>query len=188
MQICLLNFKLFLLDSGDVLYKDSWWFYKPYNPYLGLKNVLRTFHINSNKFTTYVYKPAILGDLAYRAMYVGLLNFFMHEVCGIIITPYMQVAIFQKAGHYFVFDPYSRDRCGSPVKCGTACLMRFDNIEDLTKKILENGQCCQEQYCVCEEGKYSLHAVTMVLHKPDAGASLALFSSSSSSCRTEDIV
>lgn len=173
-----------ILDSGDTLYKDSWWFYKPLNPDLGLKNVLRTFYIQCCKFTTNIFKPAILGDMVFRALYVGLLNFFLHETSGIVVSTRITVAVFQKAGYYYIFDPYDRDKEGQPVPCGCACVMRFTNVEDLTRKLLINGEYWSEEG---EPGKYSIHAVCLA-HEKKLTSLVSTVTSSVRTCQTEDIV
>lgn len=192
-----------VLDSGDVLYKDSWWFYKPLNPILGLKNVLRTFHIEHAKFSTNIYKSAIMGDLVFRALYVGLLNFFLHETSGIVTTKVYNVAVFQKAGFYYLFDPYDRDREGRCVKCGCACVLRFESVELMAKKILDNAMCYA---CPCQCGRlgedcpeeleelkepttdmrYAVHAVTLENLTPCTPCPSV--KETSSSCATDDIV
>lgn len=142
------NYIDIVLDSADVLYKDSFTHFRPKEPKLGLCNTLRTFFIMEVQIRTTVFKPTISGKCCYDDLNRGLLNFFMNINLAIIFAKNLTVAALQKGGQYYMFDPHDRDMMGVKCSKGVACLMRFDHLENLVMKYLEN--------CDDEEDTFSL--------------------------------
>lgn len=125
-----------ILDAGDNLYKNSWFYYKPYyNKNLGLENILRTIRIGKYKITTKIYQSNVMGDLVLSSFFVGLINFFLHNVSGIISTNRYNIGIFQRHGYYYYVDPYNRDENGNCVRYGLACALRFSDVKEMAEKI-----------------------------------------------------
>lgn len=148
------NYIDIVLDSADVLYKDSYTYYRPKDPIIGLANTLRTFYIMKSQIKTTFYKPTISGKCCYDDLNRGLLNFFMSTDMAIIVAKKLAVATFRKAGQYYMFDPHDRDMMGVKCSNGVACLMRFDYLENMVKKYLEN--------CNDEEDTFILWPIKVV--------------------------
>ncbi|XP_044763345.1 uncharacterized protein LOC123320203 [Coccinella septempunctata] len=128
-----------VLDTGDQLYIDSYIAYGPRNKKLGLENVIRNIFIMNNRAHVTIYKPiAILGFHA-NQLTRNFDKWFLDE--NFCMLNYMDqwVGVFFKKGYYFLFDPHERGATGCRAKEeGAACVLRFERLEDLAQKLINN--------------------------------------------------
>lgn len=150
-----------ILDVGEQLYIDSYITYGPKDPMLGLKNVLRKFYLNDVKVSSFkhqwqikatitiinpfkvrigIFRPLITDSFLLSNLMVAYTNLFQQENFGLLNACGKWVAVFFKAGYYYVFYPRDTDLTGSKVPPGKgwAACVRYPTIKDLAWALLMN--------------------------------------------------
>ncbi|XP_019769617.1 uncharacterized protein LOC109544047 isoform X1 [Dendroctonus ponderosae] len=130
-----------ILDTGDQLYIDSYIAYGPDDPQLGMENILRKFFMGSLEVHVTIYKSIITEAFTASRLNCVLEAFFQQETVGIINYNRQWISVFFKSGYYFMFDPHERDIEGNPIsdsEHGSAAVVRFDSLNGMTLKIINN--------------------------------------------------
>ncbi|KAL3271902.1 hypothetical protein HHI36_022372 [Cryptolaemus montrouzieri] len=128
-----------VLDTGDQLYIDSYIAYSPRDKKLGLENVVRNIFIMNKKAHVTIYKPITLFGFHSNQLARNFEKWFLDENFCMVNYLDQWVGVFFKKGYYFLFDPHER----GPTGCrggqdGAACVLKFEKIEDLATKLINN--------------------------------------------------
>lgn len=129
-----------IIESGDQLYKDSYLKYRPPVKELELNMILRRFYVDKYCVELLIFKPTVVGNLNDIDIANGVYNFCLQEKAGIFKARKLTVAVFHKAGLFFVFDPHGRSLKSGDVdeEDGKAVLYRFKDVADLGSRIMKN--------------------------------------------------
>ncbi|KAL1502116.1 hypothetical protein ABEB36_007308 [Hypothenemus hampei] len=131
-----------ILDTGNQLYIDSYIAYGPKDPQLGMENILRKFFMESLEVHVTIYKPVVTEIFSVSKLNMVFEAFFQQETTCILQYDRKWISLFFKSGYYYMFDPHERDIEGNALKKeqkkGTAVVIRFDNLNGLTLKVINN--------------------------------------------------
>ncbi|XP_050312068.1 uncharacterized protein LOC126747451 [Anthonomus grandis grandis] len=130
-----------ILDTGDQLYIDSYIAYGPTDPKLGMENIVRKFFMGTLEVHVTIYKPIITEVFTTSKLTMVLEAFFQQETVCVLNFSQLWVSVFFKGGFFYLFDPHERDMEGNIPKSGqegTAVVVRFDNINAMALKIINN--------------------------------------------------
>ncbi|XP_056633874.1 uncharacterized protein LOC130443328 [Diorhabda sublineata] len=132
-----------ILMAGNQLYIDSYIAYGPKDPKLGMKNIVRKFYLRHLTIHVTIYKPIISEVFTVNTLTRTLSVLFTQEQYCILNHLDQWVTLFFKSGLFYMFDPHERDLEGfAPKKqycgCGSAILMKFDEISSLATRLVQN--------------------------------------------------
>lgn len=127
-----------VLDVGNQLYVDSYVVYCPRERRLSLRDVIRSFWINNVLVNIVIYKPVIEQPFLHTNVVVAFTNLFQQRNICLFGACNKWLMVVFKSGYYYLFDPRDKDMDGKKVDegTGTATVIRYETINDLTSGIL----------------------------------------------------
>ncbi|KAF5281689.1 hypothetical protein FQA39_LY17710 [Lamprigera yunnana] len=137
-----------VLIVADDFYKQTVQHLKDVNKYhspkLLVDELLRRYKIGDLDISLEI-KDCLINGLLDRSDDVpafdlkrGVVEFFKAFEYGILTCREISVAIWKIKAAYFYYDSHSRDGFGNKNNFGTACILRFLEIEDLVKTLVTN--------------------------------------------------